>query len=110
MGRNVSYQCIVNDTTDPVTGITAWFGSAFQCSDMSNRIILQNIKFQELTKGTCGGLEAMAIGVNGSIYISQLRFAATRELNGATISCSQSSLTDNIIIGGQYVHSKTLSH
>ena len=104
VGRNVSYQCTVTDTSNPPIASTVWSGSAFQCPSTSNRISLSHSQFISMSTSTCGSLMAMALEVNGTNYVSQLILTATTELNGTTISCFLSGVTeigsDELIIGG----------
>ena len=102
-GRNVTYQCTVNDTSS--VGSTVWSGSAFQCPDNSNQINLLHNQFDEKSGvlPSCGTLRTTSLRVNeGSNYVSQLSLTATTELNGTTISCSfgNSAEEDAITLGG----------
>ena len=53
---------------------------------------------------SCGDLSAVAVNVNGSIFVSELNLTATAELNGTTLNCSLSGGTiigsDTVIVGG----------
>ena len=104
VGRNISYQCTVNDTSDPLIGSTVWSGSAFHCPRTSNQISLLHIQFEDMKPGSCGTLRATALKVSGSNYVSQLNLTATNELNGKTLVCSLGGWavigSDNISVGG----------
>ena len=102
-GRNISYQCTVNDTS--FIGSTIWRGTAFECPGSGDHINLLHSQFNqsEMTGlPLCGTLRTTSLKVNGSIYVSQLSLTATTELNGTTISCSFGALTeeDTITVGG----------
>ncbi len=87
VGRTVSYECTVTDGNGGFS--TVWQGSAFDCS--SSLIALFHRSFDPSgVSDTCGDLSAMSVGVSGNDYTSRLTLAATLELNGTTINCTQS--------------------
>ena len=95
----------MNDTTNPPIGSTIWTGTAFQCSTTSNQIRLSHSQFaNNMAAGVCGSLRAIALEVQGHSFLSQLSVTATTELNGTTLSCFLSGVTeigsDVLIVGG----------
>ena len=91
-GMNISYQCTVNDTSEPPIGSTVWRGSAFFCPDTLNQISLPHSQFNKFVTSSCGGLRAVAVGLDRGSYVSQLSLMAVTGLNGSTLSCSLSGM------------------
>ena len=88
-GKTVSYQCTVVGSLSP-PGSTVWLGSAFNCFDSSDLIVLHHFMYNTQTgaRGSCGDLTAMSVGVNGTEYTSRLTLTATTELNGRMVNCT----------------------
>ena len=68
-------------------GATVWLGTAFQCKDSSNEILLLHRLFGESYSyiHTCNN--GAALGVVNDSYISQLNVTVSLELNNTTVVC-----------------------
>ena len=104
-GDTVVYQCIVTDIT--MGGlVTIWQGTAFDCSDIGNVILLVHGQYGMSITERCrnGALVGEGIGNNSNDYTSQLSVMTDRDLNGTTIECVLNPSTaigsDTILVGG----------
>ena len=106
------FTCTVNDETS--TGGTVWSGTALNCPNnnplFNNRIYLPHYDFNLQAYGTCNGVRILSesVGVNGSLYSSNLTITAiTPDMNGQTIVCSLSGISivgiKTLKIGGMLV-------
>jgi hypothetical protein len=72
---------------------TVWQGTAFQCANVNDEIILRHSQFGEPYNliGICnnGAIVAQALGVVNNSYISQLNVTASLELNNTTVECQR---------------------
>ena len=88
-GEVLTYSCNIAGA-----GNTLWTGSAFNCPNISNEIILRHSQFLEGTSGTCnnGAICAKSTGfTNGNCFSSELSVFVSTSFNGRTIECVHSS-------------------
>ena len=87
LNTNITYTCAINGF-----GFTIWRGSAFDCPTQLNRILLRHTSFENGTMGFCNGgdIYGRSLGVNGSIYTSQIVVYVTSNLIGRIIECAYS--------------------
>ena len=104
-GDTVVYQCTVTDIT--MEGLTTvWRGTAFNCSNNGNVILLAHSLYGMSITQSCsnGALVGEGIGNDGNDYTSQLSVTANSDLNGTTIECVRTPSTligsDTILVGG----------
>ena len=111
-GHELRLECTV------VGGIlTVWTGSAFDCLNLPNEIILHHSrfegeKFKVCNNRTIGHSINTTSDSDGIKYISQLIIqldeSGTLDLEGRTVECVHDNGTDDIVIG-TYVISYTRS-
>ena len=86
-------------------GQTVWTGSAFDCPDKNDSIILRHSEFltynSSSTAGTCnnGTIFGEAISVEGDCFTSRLLIFATSGLDGKYITCIHENGSSELIIG-----------
>ena len=71
-------------------GTTAWFGSAFNCSNFENQIYLHHDQFSDGgAYGSCnnGSIVARGVSVEGNSYTSQLNVTVMSDKAGMTAGC-----------------------
>ena len=93
------YECSIEGD-----GSTLWSGSAFDCVQSLDEIILHHTMFMEGTMGSCndGNIIAHSIPANLTTYVSQLTILSFNPmLNGQTVICSHN--TDEVSIVGSEV-------
>ena len=113
--------CICPGTGDPVTiaecttvgrpGFTIWRGTAFNCTNKNNEIILSHTF--NTTAGVCnsGSIEGHGVRVSDNQYISRLIITLRSDLTGKTIQCINENLdTQNITEVGTLTIPKPGSH
>ena len=97
-GDVLTYMCTVNGI-----GNTLWKGTAFDCSDTSDEIVLRHSQFSSGgTHGDCtgGALAARSLRVeNGNCYVSELEATVSTTFNGQSILCEHNSHTGMRLIG-----------
>ena len=95
-GDTLSFNCEVIGGDG---GVTIWTGTAFDCHDRNDEIILLHGGFMSSngTYSECnnGAIMARSLGVKGSNYTSQLTVSVTSDLNGKTIMCIYDSFPIN---------------
>ena len=104
-GDTVVYQCTITDITGGGLS-TIWRGTAFNCSDTGNEILLAHRRFGTSFTESCSNNALVGEGIasNGNEYTSQLSVMANSDLNGTTIECVLTPSTvignDTILVGG----------
>lgn len=96
VGSVMSYKCsVVGD------GYTVWRGSAFDCNNSGNEIILLHSNYASGTVRTCndGQVVGRSLGVTNRCYNSQLNVNVTMKLEGKTVECVYESGTSTELIG-----------
>ena len=106
-GQNLIFTCTI------VAGrVTIWRGSAFDCPGNQNEIQLLHNGFSNpgALVGECndGAIVAESVGVNGTCYTSQLNVTVSRRLHNKTVTCSESSNSNEIGKSRINVAGKTL--
>ena len=95
-GDSITYNCVIIGS-----GYTIWQGSAFNCSEPSqrNQIVLQHSQFRDYDNsvfGMCnnGAIVGHSLAKNDTenTYISQLTITITSYLIGSTIECVHRTL------------------
>ena len=84
------------------TGTTVWKGSAFQCPDNGNNILLSHRHFSSPgTMDTCnnGAIVGQSIRVANNSYISRLNVTVDASMDGQTIKCFYNNGSREIEIG-----------
>ena len=84
---------------------TVWKGSAFDCMQSMNEIVLihssfeSNINSSSVAAGKCnnGSIHAHSVRVEDNYYTSQLNLTVTANMIGKTVEC----VYDNICIYGK---------
>jgi hypothetical protein len=98
LGHQLLYECITTGT-----GTTVWKGSAFQCPDNGNSILLSHRLFSSGTslRNTCnhGAIVGHSIRVVNNSYISRLNVTVDASMNGQTIKCFYNNGSREIEIG-----------
>jgi hypothetical protein len=89
-------------------GATVWQGTAFQCGDARDEIVLFHSQSggSYNPKGYCnnGALTAEALGIVNTSYISQLNVTVSLELNNTTVECwHDNGLTFTVVKSVQIV-------
>ena len=104
-GDTVVYQCNVTDIT--MGGLsTIWQGTAFNCSNIGNTILLAHSLYGMNITTSCSNNAVVGegIGNNSNDYTSQLSVMANSDLNGKTVECVRTPSTvigsDTILVGG----------
>ena len=94
LSSDVTYTCAVNGL-----GFTIWQGSAFDCTAQLNQILMRHTSFESGTMGLCNGgaIVGRSLGVNGSVYTSQLTVSVTSNLIGRMIECAYSLIGATVI-------------
>ena len=59
LGRTVSYQCTVVDSSNPPIDVAIWIGNAISCPE---GVLLLHMRFQPGMNITCGNLTVMSVG------------------------------------------------
>lgn len=77
-------------------GTTLWTGSAFECRNSADQIILRNSQFASGgidASGSCnnGDIVAQAVNVDGTCHTSQLNVTVSSGLNQTSIECKYNS-------------------
>ena len=81
---------------------TVWRGTAFNCDDSNDEIILLHSQFVNGTIGTCnnGTIVGQDIRVeNDTYYTSQLSILVTSDLIGKSIECIHDEYANTTLIG-----------
>lgn len=97
LGHQLLYECITVGT-----GTTVWKGSAFQCPDNGNNILLSHRHFSSLgIMDTCnnGAIVGQSIRVANNSYISRLNVTVDASMDGQTIKCFYNNGSREIEIG-----------
>ena len=94
-GDTLSYECTVTGG-----GGTVWAGSAFNCYQYGNEIVLFNSHFDTGTYGMCnnGAIVGRSLSVDGNNYTSQLNVTITPDTAGKTIKCVHDRGAHEILI------------
>ena len=88
-------------------GSTVWQGNAFHCDDSEGSLVLRHSQFASgMYEEVCNGGEvvARAIGVNDSMFISQLHLTVSSEMNNKTVECAYDNGTTVSVIDTAMVH------
>lgn len=95
-GDTLTYECTVT------VGIkTVWTGSAFDCPNSGNQILLlHRFRGNVIYGGTCNNeaIVARILSVDGDNYTSQLDVPFTIETAGKTIACLSDNGTDSVAL------------
>ena len=85
-GYNQIYECRITGS-----GAIVWRGTAFDCPESSNEIVLLQGSFG--TQAVCnnGAISGRIIRVENNTYISQLSVSVSAEMIGSNISCYHDS-------------------
>ena len=89
-------------------GTTVWRGSAFDCPNFRNEIVLQHSRFESGTYRTCNRIIAHSINTtsdcDGIKYISQLiiQLDMNKTLEGRTVECIYDNGLCSKVIGIHY--------
>ena len=89
-GEVVNYTCtVVDSTSNPPIGSSAWKGTAFNCP------ALLHSQFNTALSETCtgGAITAESIGVVDNCYTSRLMVNVSPALNETTVECTLSGAT-----------------
>ena len=81
-------------------GITIWTGTAFDCSDRNDQIVLLHSRFMfGGTFDTCNNraIVVRSLGVEDSYYTSQLNVTISSALNGRNITCISDHVSRQIV-------------
>ena len=84
-GDILTYECTVMGAVS-----TFWTGSAFDCPNYGNEILLLHSRFLHSgTSGSCnnGSIVARGLSVDGNNFTSQLNVTVTPVIGGKTITC-----------------------
>ena len=97
LGHQLLYECITVGTI----GTTVWKGSAFQCPDNGNNVLLSHRQFSSGTMDACnnGAIVGRSIRAVNNCYISQLNVTVSASMNGQTIQCFYNNESREIEIG-----------
>ena len=94
----LSYECSV--TGEPGVGTTIWRGSAIQCPQDGNQLVLRHHFFTGVRSCNDGSVIAQGIGVeNNSCYASQLNVTVDYNLDNKTVECLHDNGTTTAVIG-----------
>ena len=83
-------------------GSTLWIGTAFDCTDRGNEILLRHRRFTTGgVNGTCnnGAIVGRSLEVVDNCYTSQLNVTVSSNLNNKTIVCVYNGNAGSITIG-----------
>ena len=88
-------------------GSTQWGGTAFNCPDTSNKIILSHTFYAtEGINGACnnGAIIGRSLGViNGNCYISQLNVTVQKATSSLRVVCTHNSDSGPIPVDGSSI-------
>ena len=87
-GSMLTYECSVEGGS-----ATVWQGSAFECSNSGDEIVLLHSRFTSGDHKTCnsGAIVGRSLRVEDNYYTSQLIVTVSPELIGRNISCAYDS-------------------
>ena len=73
-------------------GSTLWEGSAFECNENGDGILLRHERFATGVSGTCnnGAIVGRSLEVVDDCYTSQLNVTVSSDLNNKTLVCTNS--------------------
>jgi hypothetical protein len=81
-GHDQVYECRVTGS-----GATVWRGSAFNCDDTGNEIILLYSRFGTAEVCNDGAIIGRIISVENDTYVSQLTVVVSAKMTGKSINC-----------------------
>ena len=83
------------------SGVTQWDGTAFDCSDNTNEILLLHSDFRNGTDGRCNGgqITGRSLSVKNNSYTSQLSVSTSASLNNKSIRCIRNEANQMVFIG-----------
>ena len=100
-GSTFYHECTVSDSSLNRLGSTIWTGNTFNCSDLTNQILLPHYSYEAGVTSACGDFSAMSVSVQGTEYTSRLTFLGNSALlNGTRVNCTKSGtmLVETVII------------
>ena len=101
-GHSQIYECTVSGG-----GLTIWQGSAFDCEQNHNRVLLRHSAYAtKKAVGDCNGgaIMASSIGIsNNDYYTSILNITVGQEMNNETVECVHHDIQGGTTIIGQEV-------
>ena len=80
---------------------TIWTGTAFDCSDSNNEIVLSNRNDGVMKTCSNGAIVGQITAVDGNCFTSQLNVTAADRFNNRTVRCVRSS--DEEVVGESLV-------
>ena len=89
-GDTLTYEC----TAMGIIAVTIWTGSALDCLNPNNEIVLKHVHILYAT-AFCnnGAIVARGLSVVGNNYTSQLNVTVTPGISGKTIKCASNDGT-----------------
>ena len=87
-GENLIFTCTTFGGTR-----TVWRGTAFNCPNIGNQIILRHTNSSQSFQCNGGSIEGHLLSINGDHYTSQLNVTVVNGINNKTVLCTHTSDT-----------------